>query len=116
VKTRTEENLDVLVGQLENSMPQQFSDKHIDRYFDGQERLYEYIREDHKDEKDLIKHGRKFGLAYLAVGGSVLVVFVLVIGLFDKKLLGEFLQLFFAFIGGTGVGSILTSKFGKKDE
>lgn len=116
IKSRTEENLDVLVGQLESALPQQFSDKHIDRYFDNQQKMFKHIREDHKDEKDLIQNGRKYTLGYLIAGGIILLLFMLVIVLSDKSLLNKFLELFFAFLGGTGVGSILTSKFGKSNE
>lgn len=113
VKSRTQENLDVLVGQLETALPQQFSDKHIDRWFDNREKLYQHIRDDHKDEKELIQYGRKYGAIYSIIGGVIFVAVLVVIGLFSKDLLGEFLKLFFAFIGGTGVGSILTSRFGR---
>jgi hypothetical protein len=116
VKTRTEESLDVLVGQLESALPQQFSDKHIDRYFDNREKLYKYIRDDHKDEKELIKNGRKYTAIYMTIGGIILAIFMVIIVWANKDLLGKFLELFFAFIGGTGVGSVLTNKFGSKNE
>ncbi len=110
IKTRTEESLDVLVGQLEGSLPQQFSDKHIDRYFDNKEKLFRHIREDHKDQKDLIKHSRKYKLFYLIASGVIIIAIMIVIIWSDKGLLGKFFELLFAFLGGTGFGTLLGKK------
>lgn len=114
VKTRTEESLDVLVGQLEDALPQQFSDKHIDRYFDNQEKVYKYIREDHKDQKDLKKHARKYTLYYIIAFGLILIIFITIIAIANKDSINEFLRLFFAFLGGIGFGGVGTTIVNKK--
>lgn len=105
VKTRTQENLSMLVGQLENALPQQFSEKHIDKYFENQNKLYKHIRDDHKDQVDLAKHGQRYLLLGVIAVGVILILVIGIIAYVGKDSLDKFIQLFFAFLGGTGVGA-----------
>jgi hypothetical protein len=108
-QTKTTESLEMIVGQLENALPQQFSEKHIDRYFDNQDKVMKYIREDHKDRAELVKHGRSFTLQLSLIISCLLIALVLIIAVLDKNELDKFLGYLFAFLGGTGVGGVGTN-------
>ena len=115
LQKRTEERLEAVIGQIENS-DTLLSDKHIDKYFDLRSKTIKAIREDHKDIVDLTKHGRKYALFYAIAGIISIAVIVILIGIFAKDYLGRFFELLFAFLGGTGVGAVINNRVSSKSE
>jgi len=102
---RTEESLEAVIGQLENNSPANLSDATVAKYFDTQQKMHKHMREDHKDHMEVVKHGRKYLLRNIIAIGSVLVVIIGIIAYTNKESLDKFIELFFAFLGGTGAGS-----------
>jgi hypothetical protein len=109
VNTRTEESLEAVFAQLESTSPT-FTDKHIERYFDMKSEMIAAIREDHKDEKDIIQQGRTYNFRTIIVVSILIVLVLIIIGFFNREYLGRFFELLFAFLGGTGVGGYFMSK------
>ncbi len=109
VRRKTEERLQAIIAQVDGSEPT-LSDKNVAKYFTLRSEEIQAIRADHEDIKDLTKHGRKYNLWYLIVCASLVVIIIILIGAYDKQYLGQFFQLLFAFLGGTGVGSYLTGR------
>lgn len=108
LRKRTEERLEAVIGQIENN-DTLISDKHIDKYFELRNKTIKAIREDHKDIVDLTKHGRKYALYYAIAAIIAIAIVVILIGIFSKEYLGRFFELLFAFLGGTGVGAIISN-------
>lgn len=67
LKKRTEESLEAIIAQASSSEPV-LSDKNVTKYFALRSETIKAVRADHEDIKDLTKHGRKYGLYYLAAG------------------------------------------------
>lgn len=109
VHSKTEESLKAIIAHVDGAEPA-LSDRNVAKYFALKSETIKAVRADHEDIKELTKHGRKYNLYYLLVGSAVIVIAITLIGIFDKKYLGQFFQLLFAFLGGTGVGSYLSGK------
>lgn len=115
VSKRTEENLQAVFGQVESGHVK-LTDKHVSQWLDNQKTLHQHMRNDHKDHMKLIESGRKYTLWYIVAFGAILIIFVGIVAYANKESLDKFIQLFFAFLGGTGVGSAGTYYIRNKDE
>lgn len=99
-----EEKLTMIMSQIENRVPGELSEKHLDSYFEQRGKVHQFIHEENMAAIGIKNKDRDYQL-YITLGVIVsFIVVILIVAITYREILKDIFGYIFAFLGGSAVG------------